>query len=107
MPCCTVNYMRGCVMKIMRAPGVSGVDSYSALCIAAKSEERRLQELRKRKQYQKPPPQTFPARGYGFTNTLNEKRRDGKSDKRTCFVCDQPGHFANNCSSRRTARELR
>ena len=39
--------------EIMRAPGVSGVDSYSALCIAAKSEERRLQELRKKQQ---PPP---------------------------------------------------
>ena len=39
--------------EIMRAPGVSGVDSYNALCIAAKSEERRLQELRKRQQYGK------------------------------------------------------
>ena len=28
--------------EIMRAAGVSGVDSYNALCIAAKSEERRL-----------------------------------------------------------------
>ena len=32
--------------EVMKAPGVSGVDSYSALCIAAQSEERRLQELR-------------------------------------------------------------
>ena len=37
--------------EVMKAPGVSGVDSYSALCIAAKSEERRLQELKKRQQY--------------------------------------------------------
>jgi len=29
----------GLCYEIMKAPGVSGVDSYSALCIAAKSEE--------------------------------------------------------------------
>ena len=34
-------------------PGVSGVDSYSSLCIAAKNEERRLKELEKRQQYNK------------------------------------------------------
>ena len=36
--------------EIMKAPSVSGVDFYSSLCVAAKSEERRLQELRKRQQ---------------------------------------------------------
>ena len=35
----------GLRFEIIKAPGVSGVDSYSSLCIAAKSEERRLQEL--------------------------------------------------------------
>ena len=96
--------------EIMRAPSVSGVDSYSALCIAAKSEERRLQELRKRQQYhkqatldKKPPPRTFPPgkeKGAGTINTQGDKRHHGK-DKRTCFICELPGHFASNCPSRR------
>ena len=38
---------KGLCYEIMKAPGVSGVDSHSTLCIASKIEERRLQELRK------------------------------------------------------------
>ena len=43
----------GLKYEIIKAPGVSGVDSYSALHLAAKNEERRLQELKKRQQYSK------------------------------------------------------
>lgn len=55
--------------EIVKAPRVSGVDSYTSLCIAAKNEEHRLQELKKRQQYsrgeskpslQTPPPSTQP-----------------------------------------------
>ena len=38
----------------MKAPAVSGALNYQALCVAAKSEERRLDKLQKRKHYQPP-----------------------------------------------------
>ena len=97
--------------EVMKAPGVSGVDSYSALCIAAKSEERRLQELRKRQQYHKvstgtrlpvrPPlssknasrSSSSPPKGHGGSR--------GSTEKCTCFVCDQLGHIAINCPKQR------
>ena len=41
--------------NLMEAPAVSGALNYQALCIAAKNEERRQTELKKRKQYHKPP----------------------------------------------------
>ena len=98
--------------EIMKAPGVSGVDSYSALCIAAKSEERRLQELRKRQQYHKVstgarPPVRPPlsSKHASCSSSSPPKGRGGSrgsTEKRTCFVCDQPGHIAINCPKQRT-----
>lgn len=90
----------GLRFEIIKAPGVSGVDSYSSLCIAAKSEERRLQELRKRQQYGKPSGSKQPPRGLPPSNTTPNttpihrgKEFKGGSNfiKRTgnCFVCDQ------------------
>ena len=43
--------------ELMKALSVSGALSYQALCIVSKSEERRLAELQKRKQYQSPQPE--------------------------------------------------
>ena len=39
--------------NLMKSHAVSGAHSYSSLCIAAKNEERRLVELKKRQQYNK------------------------------------------------------
>ena len=41
----------GLNMELMRSPSVSGAQSYSSLCLAAKNEERRLVEPRKRHHY--------------------------------------------------------
>ena len=40
--------------ELMRAPAVSGAQSYPELCLAARNEEKRLVELKKRQQYLKP-----------------------------------------------------
>ena len=40
--------------ELMRAPAVSGAQSYPELCLAARNEEKRLAELKKRQQYLKP-----------------------------------------------------
>ena len=102
----------GLCYEIMKAPGVSGVDSYSALCIAAKSEERRLQELRKRQQYHKVSTGTRPpvrpplsSKSASRSSSSPPKGRGGSrgsTEKRTCFMCDQPGHIAINCPKQRT-----
>ena len=44
----------GLVYDLMRAPAVSGAQGYRELCLAARNEERRLAELNKRREYQKP-----------------------------------------------------
>ena len=44
----------GLKYDLMKAPAVSGALNYQALCVAAKSEERRLAELQKSKYYQLP-----------------------------------------------------
>ena len=38
--------------RLMEAPAVSGASTYAMLCQAAKTEERRQAELKKRRQYQ-------------------------------------------------------
>ena len=41
----------GLKYEIMRAPSVSGAQTYKELCLAARNEGKRLAELRKRQQY--------------------------------------------------------
>lgn len=43
----------GLKYDIMRAPAVSGAQGYKELCLAAKNEEKRQAELRKRQKYLK------------------------------------------------------
>ena len=44
----------GLRVQLMRGPAVSGARSYQELCIAAKNEEKRLADLKKREEYSKP-----------------------------------------------------
>ena len=48
------HLQEGLKYDLIKAPAVSGALNYQALCVAAKSEERRLAELQKRKYYQVP-----------------------------------------------------
>ena len=96
----------GLKYELMKAPAVSGALNYRALCVAAKSEERRLAELQKRRQYQttlqrgskkistQPQPSTGganrPKQGSGPRSNTDEKSRK-------CWNCDRTGHMAYNC----------
>ena len=86
---------------------MSGAQSYPQLCIAAKTEERRLVTLRKRQQLKGSNKTVKPPLG---------KPRDSKDDRlektvppaRTykfndaCFTCGEKGHKARDCRSRKT-----
>ena len=109
----------GLKYELMKAPSVSGALSYQALCVAAKSEERRLAELRKRKQYQSPQPKQTtsqpqvssggsrfkPGQRSGRSSGASQSKQ-GKGDNssasidpgsRKCWNCNETGHMAYNC----------
>ena len=74
----------GLKYDIMKAPSVSGAQTYKQLCLVAKNEEKRLAELRKGQHYGTPQATTpNPAQG---------------SDKR-CYVCNKAGHLAWDCKA--------
>ena len=73
----------GLKYDIMKAPSVSGAQTYKQLCLAAKNEEKRLAEL-KRQHYSTPQATTpNPAQG---------------GDKK-CYVCNKAGHLARDCKA--------
>ena len=43
------QFQEGLKYELMKAPAVSGASDYQTLCVAAKSEEQRLAELKKRR----------------------------------------------------------
>ena len=76
--------------EIMKAPAVSGAQSYTALCLASRNEEKRLLELRKRQQYRqasnqppRPTRQTFTSPGNkpGDTRPRLERQKTGDVDR--------------------------
>ncbi len=90
--------------ELMRAAAVSGAIGYKELCLAARNEEKRLAELKKRQQYllssSTPPRQIkkFPERKSFIPSTNKTEMK--------CFLCHKPGHLARECkSSRTTERE--
>ena len=101
----------------MKASSVSGAGTYQALCLAAKNEERRLAELRKRHLYRgvassalrkKSLPghsQTTVApshkRGHGERRSPPKDSRSGKSSLR-CYNCNKVDHLSKDCKKPRT-----
>ena len=93
---------------LMKAPSVSGVLSYPQLCVAAKSDERRLATLRKRQQLRTPPSRNklpssskLPSRptvGNQRPSTGNQQTPPRVSSQFTgCYNCCQEGHRAKGC----------
>lgn len=89
--------------ELMKSPAVSGSSKYSELCTAAKNEEKRIADLRKRQQYAKgtqhgvtKPKQTserMPSSGSGTVHDV---------DTRKCFYCKKVGHFIYECPNRKS-----
>lgn len=97
----------GLRQELTRAPAVSGAQSYNELCLAARNEEKRLAELRKRQQYLKSPSTPLrPAKKVTENKTFVPSANKAGSAKHTsqeprkCFLCHKPGHLARDCRSR-------
>ena len=110
----------GLKYDLMKALAVSGALNYQALCVAAKSEERRLAELQKRKYYQLPqlrgtkkeinqPQVSTPGsqlkpgqshnRSTGASQFKQGQSAASSTDSRSrkCWNCEETGHMAYNC----------
>lgn len=96
----------GLKFELMRSPSVSGAQSYNALCLAAKNEEKRLAELKRRQRYKdseatssqvsqrKPNPRT-PYTG----DTKGRKPTPVSSGQgpRSCYTCGSFKHLQKDC----------
>ncbi len=91
---------------IMRSPAVSGAQKYQELCLAARQEEKRVAELKRRQHYSSP---------RGNSSSQAHKKRPGdqqlpatkpqqqtpSSMGRKCYLCDSPNHLARQCKERK------
>ena len=79
----------------IKAPAVSGAESYKTLCVAAKNEKKRLAEFRKRLQYRKESQQQKPSTPKGPVLTVpkpSQQCQDGTRGKRwSCYNCGEYG----------------
>ena len=99
--------------NLMRSPAVSGACDYQELCLSAKTEEKRQEELLRRQKYrgqlgraptgralpvEKQPIDNRPQRMnnvYPLSSTMSDA-----SKARKCWKCKRVGHLAKDCPAR-------
>ena len=95
----------GLCLELLRGPAVSGALGYKELCVAAKGEERRLLELKKRQAYMRQgssQPSNIPKPT--ATNQSPAKRAEsGRSNSQTCYYSGKPGHIARDCRKKKSS----
>ena len=94
--------------ELMQAPAVSGAQTYQELCLAARNEQKRQAELKKRQQYIKPSVQQQQTKKPIESQPANRPPpfcgSNPASQDRKCFLCHEPGHLARNCPKKATSR---
>ena len=105
----------GLSYQILKCPAVSGSQSYKGLCTAAKAEEKRIAELRRRQQYYRrsgPPrnarpveqlPTQSPAPGSEQPSTPegNTQSTNYPTPRKQCYICGDTKHLARKCTKRK------
>ena len=110
----------GLTYTLMESPAVSGAQDYKGLCLAAKREERRLAELKRKQQHLKGErpqvnnsgnqlPSTIlkwprPNRRSGNCGTGNKTDQEGNQQRKQlrCYICDSLKHLASQCQQQKT-----
>ena len=92
----------GLRLDLMHSPAVSGARTYQELSMAARTEEQRQLELRKRRQYYSAPSPRSPKERQ-LEKSPGKPEQSGKpEDKRLCYKCGKPGHLFKNCRHGKT-----
>ena len=92
----------------MKSPSVSGALLYAELCMAAKNEEKRTFELKKRMQFKhRPASQSSTEQKRSFTpkqvkgNAQKTMQRVNPATAK-CHKCGRVGHFQRDCKQQKT-----
>ena len=89
--------------ELMQNPSVSGAMNYQELCMAARNDEQRQFELKKRRLYQLPvrdqerSSQPLWRQWSGATQQTNHQASQNISSNKQCYNCEKLGHLAKDC----------
>lgn len=97
----------------MKASAVSGAQTYPELCMAAKNEEKRQAELKKRQEYKRPTAASPAARSFRKLSALPSQqpqpnkqatKQQGRrpQDRPRCYNCGSTDHLARDCKAPKT-----
>ena len=91
----------GLKQNLMNTPNVSGALTYRELVMAAKNEERRQSEMKKRRQYRNLP-KTHAALAIKKTMppSSNSSQPNLERSNKVCDYCHKPGHWKRECRQR-------
>ena len=111
-----IQIKEGLKQELMRFASVSSALSYAEMCMAAKNEEKRLAEMRKRQQYDHsrkqasltPQVSSSQKKGPNLRHPENTTGGNGKTLLRVnpktakCHNCGVVGNFQRNCKQPKT-----